>query len=189
VRVVVRVLDLLLMPAMDSGTGEFDPLIIAGGSRLLRGKVAAGAYLSRDLARPREVTRYSPTYVFRLMRALCDVAASSVSQVLAPDKVLSAMEASPVPVCPHHGTNEAGVIGVRSVVVVEVAWLDVMCGCSDGSGDQKGSESSEWLHVCLLMSFTARNDHGVLIWVSQRLGRRRVGALDRGCRALRLSVK
>ena len=45
VRVVIRVLHLLFVPAMNGGTGELDPLIVFGGSWLLRGEVATGAHL------------------------------------------------------------------------------------------------------------------------------------------------
>jgi hypothetical protein len=109
-------------------------------------------------------------YVLGHSSALCNVAASGVSQILAPDEVLSAVEASPVPVHPHHGANEVGVVGVRSVIVVEVAWLDIVRWSGDCGSREEGSESCERLHVCLTMAFTGRNDQGVLMWVSQRLG-------------------
>jgi hypothetical protein len=44
------------------------------------------------------------------------------------------MQAAPKPVSPHHSTNELGVIWVRSVVVEEVAGLDIMGGRSHHSG-------------------------------------------------------
>lgn len=110
------------------------------------------------------------TYVLWHSSAFCNVAASSISQVLAPDEILGAVKASPVPMSPHHSADEVGVVGVRSIVVVEIARLDVVRRSSDCSSGQECSESCERLHICLLMSFTVRNDQVVLIWVSQRLG-------------------
>lgn len=45
VRVIVRVLGLLFMPAMGGGASELDPLVVAGWSGLLRREVAARAHL------------------------------------------------------------------------------------------------------------------------------------------------
>ena len=67
---------------------------------------------------------------------------------------------------PHHSTNEVGVVRVRGVVVEESARLDIVGWRSRGGGSQECGESSERLHVCLLLSFTGRNDQCVVIRVS-----------------------
>jgi hypothetical protein len=45
VRVVVRVLGLLLVPAVGGGAGELDPSVVVIGRRIGGGEVAAGAFL------------------------------------------------------------------------------------------------------------------------------------------------
>ena len=88
------------------------------------------------------------TYVLRHVCAFRDIAASRISQTLVPDQILSAVEAAPVPVSPHHSTDEVGVVRVRSIVVVEVTRLDIVGGRRDCSGSKEDSECSKRFHVC-----------------------------------------
>lgn len=99
VRLSIWILLLLLMPAVGSGTSKLDPVIVIGRSWLLGGEVASGAHMLRHVC------------------ALRNVAAGCVSQAFVPDQILSAVEAAPVPVSPHYGTNEFGIILVRSIVI------------------------------------------------------------------------
>lgn len=71
-----------------------------------------------------------------------------VSQTFVPEQILSAVEATPVPVGPHYGINEFGIILRRSFFVVLVAWLDIVGGCGYRSGrHESGEYSSKRLHA------------------------------------------
>ena len=88
--------------------------------------------------------------MLRVVRASGDVVKGSVSQVLVPGEVLSAVDAAPVPVSAHHSIDEVAVIGLRRVIAVEITGLDIVGGRSDGSSSEQsceGSEESEELHV------------------------------------------
>lgn len=181
VRLVVRVLGLLLVPAVRGSAGELDPVIVAGGRRLLGGEVAARTHLCMS-ARSHPPTAQDLTHVLGQVAALGDVTASSIGKALVPDQVLSAVEATPVPVSPHHSTDEVGVIRVRSVIVDEVAGLDLVRGRSNRSGSQQSGECSERLHVDVVHR---KERPGCRDEFGESSGRRRVGAVDRGCCALR----
>jgi hypothetical protein len=76
------------------------------------------------------------TYMLRHVGALGDVGTSSVGKVVVPDKILSAVKATPVPVSTHDGVDEVGVILMRGRVVEQVAALDVGGGSDRGRGDE-----------------------------------------------------
>jgi hypothetical protein len=76
------------------------------------------------------------TYMLRHVGALGDVGTSSVGKVVVPDKILSAVKATPVPVSTHDGADEVGVILMRGRVVEQVAALDVGGGSDRGRGDE-----------------------------------------------------
>ena len=88
-----------------------------------------------------------------MLRTSCasgDISVGGISQVLAPDEVLSAVDVAPVPVSAHHSIDEVVVIGRRRVIAVEITGLDIVGGRSDGSSSEQsceGSEESEELHV------------------------------------------
>jgi hypothetical protein len=89
--------------------------------------------------------------MLRVVRASGDVVKGSVSQVLVPGEVLSAVDAAPVPVSAHHSIDEVAVIGLRRVILVEIAALDIVFVVTDGSSSEQQSreesEESEKLHV------------------------------------------
>jgi hypothetical protein len=93
------------------------------------------------------------TYVLGHVRALRDVGAGSVGEVLIPDEILGAVKATPVPVGTHDGADEVGVALVGSRVVEEGAGMDfgmimelnVGRGGNHNGGNQ-ADQSSERLH-------------------------------------------
>jgi hypothetical protein len=77
------------------------------------------------------------TYMLGHVGALRYVGTSSVGKVVVPDKILSAVKATPVPVSTHDGADEVGIILVRSRVVEQVAALNV----GGGSDHRRGGEA------------------------------------------------
>jgi hypothetical protein len=75
--------------------------------------------------------------MFRLMGALLDVCSRRVGKLRIPNQVLSAVQVTPVPVGPHHGADEVGVILVGSVVFDKMAALDLVGGSSNCSSRHK----------------------------------------------------
>jgi hypothetical protein len=86
-----------------------------------------------------------------LVRALRDVGTSLLGELRVPDEVLSAMKPTPVPVGAHHGADEVRIVLVRSVVVDEVARLDVDSGSGNGRGSRESYEKGGKSHIGLLM--------------------------------------
>lgn len=76
--------------------------------------------------------------------ALVDVVASSIRKLSVPNKILSAVEPTPVPVGAHDGTDELGVILVRNVAVT--ARRDAVSWSCDYHGHNKGDECNQQLH-------------------------------------------
>jgi hypothetical protein len=85
------------------------------------------------------------TYMLGHVGALRDVGTSSVGKVVVPDKILSAVKATPVPVSTHDCADEVGIILVRGRVVEQVAALDVGGGSDHGRGGES-EQNSERLH-------------------------------------------
>jgi len=75
-----------------------------------------------------------------VLRALRDVCSRGVGKLRVPDQDLSAVELTPVPVGPHYGADEVGVVLVGSVIRSEVAGLDIVGGSSDCGGRGKSEE-------------------------------------------------
>lgn len=86
-----------------------------------------------------------------LVRALLDVGTSLLGELRVPDEVLGAMKPTPVPVGAHNRANEVRIVLVRSVVVDEVARLDVDRGSGNGRGSCESHEKGGKFHVGLLM--------------------------------------
>jgi hypothetical protein len=89
VRVIVRVLGLLLVPAMGGGAGELNPSVVAIGRRIDGGEVASGAFLAA-LAEVHSQSRCT-THMFGVVGAFLDVCSRRVGQVRVPDQVLRAV--------------------------------------------------------------------------------------------------
>jgi hypothetical protein len=86
-----------------------------------------------------------------LFRTLGDVGTSKVGEGWVPDKVLGAMELTPVPMGAHNGADEGGVILMRSGVILEVTRLDVVGGRCDCRSSHKSNEAGNDPHGHLLM--------------------------------------
>jgi hypothetical protein len=145
VRVVVRVLGLLLVPAMSSGPSELDPSVVAIRRRVHGGEVAAGAFLS-SLALRFVLLLCRSTYMFGVVGALLDVFPRLVGKVGVPNQVLGAVNMAPVPMGPHHSVNEIRVVLVGSGIVNQSAALDTVGRSSDCTGRGKSDEGGDNLH-------------------------------------------
>lgn len=124
-RVVVRVLGLLLVPAVDDSASEFQPLIVVGRGRTPRREVAATAIMLGHVG----------AHVDRLQGCL--------GQSWVPLEVLGTVDAAPVPVSIHDAAYEFMIVDMRSRAVNRVASLDGFawscgCGASGDKSDERG---------------------------------------------------
>jgi hypothetical protein len=130
VRVVVRVLGLLLVPAVRRVACELNPVVVVEGRWAYRGEVAAGTVLWRSVAVCLCFLQ-SMTYMLGQMLAYLDVGTGCVREGRVPDQILSAVQAAPVPMGSHDSANEVWIVLVRSRVVLEGAGLDDVARSSD----------------------------------------------------------
>lgn len=84
--------------------------------------------------------------MFGLMGALLNVLASSIGKLGVPDKVLSAVQTTPVPVGTHDSADEVGIVLVGGVVVNEIAPLDFVRGGCHCHGSRKGDQGGDNSH-------------------------------------------
>lgn len=146
--VIIGVLGLFLMPAVCSSTRELDPGIVSVRCRVHRGEVTARAFLA--LLAPALSFKAAATYMLRVMCAFLNVSPRGISKLSVPNKVLGAMQLAPVPVSPHNGTDEVGVVLVGSIICSKTAALDAMCWRSDCSGRSESDECGVYLHFKIL---------------------------------------
>lgn len=128
VRVVVRVLGLLLMPAVGGRVGKLEPLVITARSWLHRREIAAQAV------------------VLGFIGALCNICSRSIGKTCIPDEVLSTVNATPIPMGSHYNADEVGVVRTGGGIVDEVAGLDIIGWSSYYCGSHKSDKCSEELH-------------------------------------------
>lgn len=143
-RVAVRVLGLLLVPAVRGGACKLDPRIVVARRWAHGREVAARAFLLWLAVHVR--LAWLNTYMLWVVGALVDVGASGVCKLSVPDEILSAVKPAPVPVGPHDGTDEVGVALVRSAAGHDGTRRIAMSGSGHGHGDTKSKQRNEQLH-------------------------------------------